>query len=128
MSIEGREASSAKTLRITIITDPPGLAIAGDVDFRSLEEFTTAVTNVVDSHRGDVHLDLSQLVFIEVSGMRVLAETSRRLSRQNRRLVLKDLAPRLWPVLQVVGWSEEPDDPPAPDLGPSGSAADSNNS
>ena len=110
MNTEGHEASSAKTLRITNITDPPGLAIAGDVDFRSLAEFTTAVTNVVDSYRGDVHLDLSQLAFIEVSGMRVLADVSRQLARQNRRLVLKDLAPHLVPVLQVVGWSQESDD------------------
>ncbi|HEU4540207.1 MAG TPA: STAS domain-containing protein [Jiangellaceae bacterium] len=111
MSTEGREASSAKTLRITSITDPPGLAIAGDVDFRSLEEFTAAVTQAVDTHRGDVHLDLSQVAFIEVSGMRVLAEASRQLARQNRRLVLKDLAPHLRPVLQVVGWSQGPDEP-----------------
>lgn len=110
MSTEDREASRATTLRITNITDPPGLAIAGDVDFRSLAEFTAAVTNVVDTHRGDVHLDLSRLAFIEVSGMRVLAEASRRMARQNRRLVLKDLAPHLLPVLQVVGWSQESDD------------------
>lgn len=110
MSSEGREASTAKTLHIVYTTDPPGLAISGDVDFRSLAKFTVAVTNVVDTHRGDVHLDLSQVAFIEVSGMRVLAEASRRLARQNRRLVLKDLAPHLLPVLQVVGWSREPDD------------------
>jgi anti-anti-sigma factor len=111
LSTEGREASSAKTLRITIITDPPGLAIAGDVDFRSLDEFTTAVSHAVDTYRGDIHLDLSQVAFIEVSGMRVLADVSRRLAQENRRLVLKDLAPHLRPVLQVVGWSQWPDDP-----------------
>ena len=110
MSTEGREASSAKTLRITIITDPPGLAIAGDVDFRSLEEFTLAVGHAVDTYQGDVHLDLSQLEFIEVSGMRVLADVSRRLARENRRLVLKELAPHLRPVLQVVGWTQPSDD------------------
>lgn len=111
MTTEGREAPTAKTIRITSLTDPPGLAIAGDVDFRTLDEFTMAVTEAVDTYRGDVHLDLSQLAFIEVSGMRVLAEASRLLARQNRRLVLKDLAPHLRPVLQVVGWSQEPDDP-----------------
>ena len=111
MSTEAREPSSAKTLRITSITDPPGLAIAGDVDFRSLDEFTTAVSNAAETYRGDVHLDLSQLEFIEVSGMRVLADISRRLAQENRRLVLKDLAPRLRPVLQVVGWSQPPDGP-----------------
>jgi anti-anti-sigma factor len=111
LSTEGREASSAKTLRITIITDPPGLAFAGDVDFRSLDEFTTAVSHAVDAYRGDVHLDLSQVEFIEVSGMRVLADVSRRLAQENRRLVLKDLAPHLRPVLQVVGWSQWPEDP-----------------
>ena len=111
MSTEGREASRAKTLRITTIANPPGLAIAGDVDFRSLDEFTTAVSHAVDTYRGDIHLDLSQLEFIEVSGMRVLADVSRRLAQENRRLVLKDLAPHLRPVLQVVGWSQWPDDP-----------------
>jgi anti-anti-sigma factor len=110
LSAEGREASSAKTLRITSITDPPGLAIAGDVDFRSLDEFTTAVSRAVDTYRGDIHLDLGEVEFIEVSGMRVLADVSRRLAEENRRLVLKDLAPHLRPVLQVVGWSQLPDD------------------
>ncbi len=110
MSVEGHDESGAKTLRITSISDPPGLAIAGDVDFRSLAEFTAAVTSAVDAYRGDVHLDLSQLAFIEVSGMRVLAEISRQLAQQNRRLVLKGLAPHLRPVLRVVGWSQEPGD------------------
>lgn len=91
-------------LRITTLHDPPGLMVDGDVDFKSLDEFTAAVTAAVAAQPGDIHLMLRGMTFIEVSGMRVLAETSRHLAATGRRLVLHDLPAQLQPVLDAVGW------------------------
>lgn len=98
------ERRSPVGLRISALLDRPGLAIEGDVDFRSLDEFSAAIAEVVTQHPGDIYVDLSKLTFIEVSGMRVLADTSRQLADENRKLVLLELAPHLHPVLRVVGW------------------------
>lgn len=96
-------------LRITALADEPGLSVEGDVDFRGLDEFSQAIAEVVALHPGDIFIDLSKLAFIDVSGMRVLADTARQLADQNRKLVLKDLAPHLQPVLRVVGWYDSTD-------------------
>lgn len=104
MSIEERAAGEPNVLRIKALPDEAGLVVEGDVDFRSLETFTQAIAAAIETDARDVHVDLSGLNFIEVSGMRVLADAARRLSQQDRRLVLHGLAPHLRPVLQVVGW------------------------
>ena len=96
--------STTVGLTITSLTDRPGLTIVGDVDFRSLEAFSAAIAEALEAHPGDVHVDLSGLAFIEVSGMRVLADAARQFSGQGRRLVLEGLAPHLSPVLKLVGW------------------------
>lgn len=96
--------SAAVDLKITPLTDRPGLAVAGDVDFRSLAEFTEAIADLTQCDSGDIYIDLARVTFIEVSGMRVLADAARRLAEQDRRLVLENLAPHLQPVLKVVGW------------------------
>jgi anti-anti-sigma factor len=98
------ESQAGVQLRITALVDEPGLSVEGDVDFRSLDEFSAAITEAVALHPGDIVIDLGKLTFIEVSGMRVLADTARQLADQDRRLVLRDLAPHLQPVLKVVGW------------------------
>lgn len=108
MSIGDRAADEPGVLRITALPDQTGVAVEGDVDFRSLETFTRAITEAIEASPDDVHVDLSGLDFIEVSGMRVLADAARRLGRQDRRLVLRGIAPHLRPVLRVVGWYDGP--------------------
>lgn len=108
MSIEERAAGEPGVLRITPLPDGSGLAVEGDVDFRSLETFARAIAEAIEEQPGDVLVDLSGLDFVEVSGMRVLAEAARRLGQDNRRLVLRGLAPHLRPVLRVVGWYQSP--------------------
>lgn len=98
------DGSATVSLTITPLVDRPGLAVAGDVDFRSLSEFSKAIDGALRTHPGDVHVDLGGLTFIEVSGMRVLADAARQLSEQGRRLVLENVAPHLSPVLKLVGW------------------------
>jgi anti-anti-sigma factor len=98
------ERRSPVRLRISELSSQPGLAVEGDVDFRGLDEFAAAVARAVAEHPGDIYIDLSKLTFIEVSGMRVLADASRQLASENRKLVLLELAPHLHPVLRVVGW------------------------
>lgn len=96
-------------LRITALVDQPGLAVEGDVDFRSLGEFTDALAQAIEQHPADVYVDLGGITFMEVSAMRVLADTQRQLAAMNRKLVLRNLAPHLQPVLRVVGWYDSAD-------------------
>lgn len=108
MSIEERAADEPGVLRITTLPDGAGVAVEGDVDFRSMEKFAQAVAEAIEASPGDVLVDLSGLDFIEVSGMRVLGDAARHLEGRDRRLVLRGLAPHLRPVLRVMGWYDSP--------------------
>lgn len=93
-------------LRITVIDDPPGIAIAGDVDAVTIAEFSEAVSAAVGQFPGDLHIDLADIGFIDLEGLRILVRASRTLAAEGRKLVLVSAPPYVREVLRVVGWSE----------------------
>lgn len=93
-------------LRITVIDDPPGIAVEGDVDTLTIEAFNEAVAAAMVGSPGDVQIDLSRVGFIDLEGLRTLVKASRTMAAEGRKLVLIKLAPHLHDVLRIVGWSE----------------------
>jgi hypothetical protein len=51
---------------------------------------------------------VERLEFIDVGGLRVLAGAAGRLGFQDRRLVLRSVAPHLARLMDLVGWSQIP--------------------
>jgi anti-anti-sigma factor len=93
-------------LRITVLDDLSGIAVAGDVDVVTMSEFCDAVAAAVERFAGDVHVDLSGLGFIDLEGLRTLVRASHALAEKGRKLVIISLPPHLREVLRIVGWSE----------------------
>jgi anti-anti-sigma factor len=93
-------------VRITRTFRPSGLCVEGELDQANIAALAAALTTAVETSE-DVHLDLAELEFIDVGGLRLLADTARRLPA-GRYLVLDGVAPYLRRILALVGWDQTP--------------------
>ncbi|MFF3645295.1 MEDS domain-containing protein [Streptomyces sp. NPDC002564] len=78
------------------------LRVEGEVDYHTADVFAAALRTVA-RRPGDVRVDMSRLDFIDLSGMRILAQAADELA-PGRRLHLVELAPTLCEVIRVAGW------------------------
>ena len=85
---------------------PIGLRFAGEIDASNAEAVTTSLASAQASD-GAVHLDLSSLVFIDISGIRAFISAGERAAK-GRRLLLHGLPDQLERVISVVGWDQLP--------------------
>jgi anti-anti-sigma factor len=93
-------------LRITRTRRPPGLSLSGEVDRANIATLAAALAAVVDTSE-DVRLDLAELDFIDVAGLRLLKDTARRMPT-GQYLLLDGVAPYLRRILTLVGWDRTP--------------------
>ncbi|MGA5700468.1 STAS domain-containing protein [Peterkaempfera bronchialis] len=91
------------------------LALRGDVDASNVNRLAGVLS--AEARRpadpqggpGSLHLELSDLEFMDVGGCRLLVHTALALFGDGeRRLVLHGLAPHLRRVMRVVGWDRTP--------------------
>jgi anti-anti-sigma factor len=82
------------------------LRISGEIDAWNVDAVRQALP-AARREGGDLHLDVSQLLFCDVTGIRVIAATAINLE-EGRRVVLHGLDPRLQRVFRVVGWGGMP--------------------
>jgi anti-anti-sigma factor len=94
------------TLRIAPTFQPWGLRVAGTVDVTTGPELATALRECAARAAGDVYLDMSELAFIDVDGLRMLVATAAELDGGRLRVV--NLAPTLRRVVGLVGWDRAP--------------------
>lgn len=92
-------------LDITALTDPDGLRVAGVVDLVTMPRWEFAL-DAVGRRPGDSVIDLVELAFIDVGGLRALAVAAFLLRSEGWRLTLRGPAPRVRRFLDLLGWSE----------------------
>jgi ABC-type transporter Mla MlaB component len=97
---------SDRSLRITRQVWPNGLCIQGEVDRSNLDTLAAAL-DALSVGGEDLHVDLSQLEFIDVAGLRLLTDTARRMP-PGQYLILDGAAPYLRRILTLVGWDQTP--------------------
>ena len=102
MSIEQEDAQ----LRVWRRADDGWLVISGEIDSWNVQAVREALT-AAQREAGDVHLDVSRLLFCDVTGIRVIVAAAANLE-PGRRLCLHGLDPQLQKVFQVVGWAGMP--------------------
>lgn len=85
---------------------PVGLSFTGAIDFFNVDSVARSLNSVLGGE-GDLHIDLSQLEFCDVSGIRALVTAAESVGSR-RRLVLHGLPPQLRTVMTVVGWTDMP--------------------
>jgi anti-sigma B factor antagonist len=92
-------------LEITPLGDKPGLALAGELDLITAPALDEAVRDLPAN--GPVTLDLSQLTFIDSSGLRAIAEISRNLNGGGP-LILANPSGLIRRVLTIVDFQSHP--------------------
>ncbi|HTZ24582.1 MAG TPA: STAS domain-containing protein [Streptosporangiaceae bacterium] len=110
-------------LRITNTDDPPGLAIAGEIDESTYDALVGALGKVAHGP-AEVHVSLGGVSYCDLAGLRaiVCATGADRGGAgcngegDTRRVVLHEVPPQLATVLRIVGWDSTPglavDQPP----------------
>jgi ABC-type transporter Mla MlaB component len=102
-------------LRITITDDPPGLAMAGEIDESTYPGLVSALDKLMDGP-AEIHLSLAGVSYCDLAGLRAIvrvagADSDGAEGRGNggsRRVVLHGVPPQLKAVLRIVGWDSTP--------------------
>jgi anti-anti-sigma regulatory factor len=109
-----------KQLVVSRTSTPPGLSLTGAIDYYNADAVAAALMSELGAAgdvsvvladaitgNGDLHLDLTQLEFTDVTGIRALVRIAENAG-DGRRLVLRGLPPRIKTVIAVVGWGDLP--------------------
>lgn len=70
-------------------SDPTLVLVEGELDIASAPSLRTELGRIVHEGRGDVLVDLSDTTFIDSTGLAVLLNAVRRLTRARRRLQVR---------------------------------------
>jgi ABC-type transporter Mla MlaB component len=101
-----RPLYSDPILQIVPTVDPPGLALVGDVDRSNVAAVARALGGM-RQQAGDVHLDLSGLLFCDLGGLQAIVRAAHALN-EGRRLVLHGIPRQLERALEIVDWAPLP--------------------
>jgi|SRR6266853_1618939 len=94
-----------KQLVVTRTSAPIGLRFSGEIDINNREAVATSVSAIAAGDV-DVHLDVSSLIFCDISGIRAFVEAAE--NREKGRLMLHGLPELLQTVMRVTGWADLP--------------------
>ncbi|MGW3769971.1 MEDS domain-containing protein [Actinomadura verrucosospora] len=93
-------------LRITRTYSPLGLRLEGEVD-AARWAILTEVLGAGEAPNEPMHLDLSQLGFIDLGGLHAIARHASRLP-ENIPLILDNIPPQIISMIEMVGWHRLP--------------------
>jgi anti-anti-sigma factor len=93
-------------MRFEVTTDELGAAVHGEVDLNVVPELELALDTAVMESEGTFVLDLSDLEFIDSSGLHVLLRTRGLLGREDRALAVICPHGPVRRVFELSGFSE----------------------
>lgn len=80
------------------------VAVKGDLDLKTAEPLRDALDKLVDRYRDkNLVLDLTEVEFVDSSGLGVILGRYRRLSSQGRQISLTGVKPSVRAVLELAG-------------------------
>jgi anti-anti-sigma factor len=94
-----------KQLVVTRTLTPIGLRFSGEIDINNCGAIATCL-RAIAADEVDVHLDISGLLFCDISGIRAFVEAAQR--REKGLLMLHGLPQLLQTVMRVTGWADLP--------------------
>jgi ABC-type transporter Mla MlaB component len=100
-------------LRITNTDDPPGLAIAGEIDESTYDGLIGALGTFAHGP-GEVHVSMGGVSYCDLAGLRAIVCVTgadggaRGNGGDTRRVVLHEVPAQLATVLRIVGWDAIP--------------------
>lgn len=116
-------------LRITSMTNPHGLIIAGEIDESTYPGLLEALQHSADG-QAEVHVSLGGVSYCDLAGLRAIVcvtgaggceDSGNGYHGGRRAVVLHDVPPQLIAVLRIVGWDSTDGlilDPPSGGVAP----------
>ncbi|MGJ6969085.1 STAS domain-containing protein [Streptosporangium sp. G11] len=92
-------------LRILFTGRPAGVYCEGDIDLGTRRVLVRALAMAVERTGGDLYADLRGVGFVDVGGLRVLAETAFGMAG-DRKLIVHGLRPHTRRIIELCGWTE----------------------
>jgi anti-anti-sigma factor len=103
--IGGDAVYADKQLVVTRTLDPVGLSFSGEIDVNNRGAVAQCLA-LAPAREHDIHLDVSGLIFCDISGIRAFVEAAEQ--REKGRLILHGLPELLQTVMRVTGWADLP--------------------
>jgi len=91
-------------LEITSVRRPAGLRVAGEIDLETVPVLDLALEPLLEAGN-DVVLDLAELTFIDVTGVRALARTASQLRSAGLQLHLVRVSANVRLLFGLSGWA-----------------------
>lgn len=79
------------------------IKIKGEVDIYTAAEFKKQINAAIEEGCGDIHIDCSQLNYMDSTGLGVLIGALKRLREQGRNIHLKNLQPNVQKLFKITG-------------------------
>jgi anti-anti-sigma factor len=104
-AVGGGHVFADKQLVVTRTMEPWGLLFSGEVDISNSHAVADCIGMTFLGDQ-DVHLDVSELIFCDISGIRSFVDAAQNLDEG--RLMIHGLPPLLQKVMRVTGWADLP--------------------
>jgi anti-sigma B factor antagonist len=97
-------SSGQRKLKVdtTVLAGGPVLRVRGEVNLRTAPELRELLLKSVKHSTGTVRIDLSQVPFMDSSGVGTMVYVKRETERAGRRIVLVGLQPRVRSVFEIT--------------------------
>ena len=97
-------SSGQRKLKVdmTVVAGGPVLRVRGEVNLRTAPELRELLLKSVKRSTGTVRIDLSQVPFMDSSGVGTMVYVKRETERAGRRIVLVGLQPRVRSVFEIT--------------------------
>jgi anti-anti-sigma factor len=106
--VTGHPVYDDGVLRITRTADPPGLAIAGEIDESTYPALLTALQEL-PATPPELHLDMADVSYCDLAGLRAIVRlASPGGGDTGRPVILHKVPEQLRAVLQIIGWDAVP--------------------
>jgi len=94
--------SSKLQVEMTVAADGPAVRVQGEVDLRTAPLLRERLLDWVNRSTGTVRVDLSQVPYMDSSGVGTMVFVKRETERAGRRIVLIGLQPRVRSVFEIT--------------------------
>jgi anti-anti-sigma factor len=91
-----------REMAVVVTMDSERVVLTGCLDARSVGMVRQALQSAIEKSTGNLVIDLSDVEYIDVVGLGVLAAAHRRVEREGRHLVLRGCRPALRRMLSVT--------------------------
>lgn len=91
---------------VTVEGGPVTLRVAGELDISTAPQLRLEIDAAMTTPPGDLILDLSEVTFLDSSGLAVLFSAARRLARHDARVTVRGLQAQCLRTVQLVGLAD----------------------